>query len=252
MFPPPNLAVFFFPFFIKSRQTDHVLKINRPNTQAIPLIICSLLFWCLSSFIGTKAYGFRLLIDPGHGGNDRGAYHFNQKEKKLTLLLAQKIRDIIQKEKSNWRVHLTRDKDQYVALEKRVQMAEPFDLLLSLHANSSELRSINGMEVYFQPDQAIEATSTLQAIVADLKSNAKTQQSLALSRKLQENWQLSPSIIRRTPFFVIEKGTVPAVLIEVGFMSNANELQKLMDNSYQDQIAQSIVNALITYHSSLE
>lgn len=208
-------------------------------------------FFSVQSFC-TSSYAFRLLIDPGHGGNDRGAFHFNQKEKKLTLQLAQKVRDKLKKEKPDWQVQLSRENDQYVSLEKRVQLSEPFNLMLSLHGNSSDLRSIEGMEVYFQPDQKIEASSTLEAIVADLKSNAKTQQSLSLSKKIQEGWNFSPSIIRRTPFYVVEKGSIPSVLVEVGFMSNPNELKKLLDESHQEQIAQILVNALIAYHSSLE
>lgn len=242
--PQKNLAVFFFPFFEKSRQTKEVPL--RQNFFFILVLLSAI------SVICAPSYGFRILIDPGHGGNDRGAFHFNQKEKKLTLQLAQKVREKLRGQKPAWHVQLTRENDQYISLEKRVDMSEPFDLMISLHGNSSELSSIEGMEVYFQPDQKIDASSILEAIVNDLKSNAKTQQSLMLSKKLQDNWTFSPSIIRRTPFYVVEKGAVPSVLIEVGFMSNPSELKKLLVDSYQEEIAQSIVNALVAYHSSLE
>lgn len=196
------------------------------------------------AFISEKK--FQLIIDPGHGGNDIGALQNKIKESELVLILAKKIEILVHQKDPAISVRLTRSQNQYVNLEDRVQN-EASDLFLSLHANSSISNKVEGMEIYFQPDQKIKSTTTVEAIIEDLESMGKTQRSLEFSKILQSHWSISSSVLRRSAFFVIEKAKSTAVLVEVGFLTNFAEAQKLATDEYQNQIAESIVKAILDY-----
>jgi len=191
---------------------------------------------------------FQIIIDPGHGGNDTGALQNKIKESQLVLILAEKIEHLIHQQAPEVSTILTRTQNKYLSLEERIKYDQA-DLFLSLHANSSISNQVAGMEAYFQPDQKIIATTPLQTIVQDLESMGKTQQSLQFSKILQSQWGISPSVLRRSSFFVVEKTKSAAVLIEIGFLTNPSEAKKLATEDYQNQIAQTIVNAVLSYNT---
>ncbi len=210
-----------------------------------------LLLFQLQITLSAQEKKFHLMIDPGHGGNDAGAVSHKTKESDLVLSLAKKIQTLISTTQSEIEVQLTRSQNKYVSLDDRIKNVDP-DLYISLHANSSISNQVTGMEVYFQPEQKIKSKNSIDSIVEDLESIGKTKHSHLFSEKLQSQWSLSPSIMRRSGFYVIEKTSFPSVLIEIGFLTNPVEAEKLKTEAYQTQIAETIVNAVLDYKKSVQ
>jgi N-acetylmuramoyl-L-alanine amidase len=212
------------------------------------------MFFCLfSSTSYSQENKFKLIIDPGHGGNDVGANKNKIKESELVLTLSKKIQDLLQKSDIDIDVSLTRTTNSYLSLSDRIQHP-PVDLFLSLHANSSISSRVQGMETYLQTDLRneilVKSKNTVDAIVKDLESTGKTQHSLEFAKGLQSNWAYSPSVIRRFPFYVVEKTKSPALLVEIGFLTNSDEAKKLATEDYQNTIAETIVKTIIDYKKS--
>ena len=207
---------------------------------------------------------FILVIDPGHGGVDVGAVRGIFKESDITLKVAQKIQTLIQSEFSqNVEVILTRETNKSLTLENRVKVAETrnADLFISLHANSSQASYVSGMEFYFKkgvyavkmPD--IEASTAVKKIIGDLTSFGQTRQSLKFNQILQTQVKAlgsdSKTVIKRAPFFVIEKTTMPSALIEIGYISNISEAKMLLTDERQQEIAETIVKSIYDFKNSL-
>lgn len=224
-------------------------------------LLLSILFFSLSAMAeGTKP--FVLVIDPGHGGVDVGAVRGIFKESDITLKVAQKIQSIIQGEFSNnIEVILTRETNKSLSLENRVKVAEgkSADLFISLHANSSQASYVSGMEFYFKKGvyavkmPAIEASTAVKKIIGDLTSFGQTRQSLKFNQILQNQVKAlgadSKTVIKRAPFFVIEKTTMPSALIEIGYISNLSEAKLLLTDERQQEIAETIVKSIYEYKS---
>jgi len=210
-----------------------------------------------------RSYGaktFVLVIDPGHGGVDVGAVRGIFKESDITLKVAQKIQSLIQSQFSqNIEVILTRETNKSLSLENRVKVAEQrnADLFISLHANSSQASYVSGMEFYFRKGEskikmpAIEASTGVKKIIGDLTSFGQTRQSLKFNQILQNQVKAlgsdSKTVIKRAPFFVIEKTTMPSALIEIGYISNLSEAKLLLTEERQQEIAETIVKSIYDY-----
>ncbi len=207
---------------------------------------------------------FVLVIDPGHGGVDVGAVRGIFKESDITLKVAQKIQSLIQSQFSqNIEVILTRETNKSLSLENRVKVAErqSADLFISLHANSSQASYVSGMEFYFKKGvyaikmPAIEASTGVKKIIGDLTSFGQTRQSLKFNQILQNQVKAlgsdSKTVIKRAPFFVIEKTTMPSALIEIGYISNLSEAKLLLTEERQQEIAETIVKSIYAYKNSL-
>lgn len=226
-----------------------------------------ILFSTLKSFANDQK-PFVLMIDPGHGGIDAGAVRGIFKESDITLKVARKIQNLIQDDiltnpAQNIKVILTRETNKSLSLENRVKAAESHkaDLFISLHANSSQASYVSGMEFYFKkgvyaikmPD--IEASTAVKKIIGDLTSFGQTRQSLKFSQILQNQVKTleadSKTVIKRAPFFVIEKTTMPSALIEIGYISNISEAKLLLTDERQQQIAETIVKSIFEYKNSL-
>lgn len=221
----------------------------------------------------------RVMIDAGHGGVDAGAVVGVARESEIALKVAKALERRL-KSDSRFVALMTRDRDQMLSLSERVRRADAAeaDLFLSIHANSSPDQRARGVEFYFQnqlpPDEeslflaasenkmekvveAAHATddlkkeSDVRSIVEDLKRQVRLQKSFLLSRTLARTWQKAEKIdagsIRQAPFFVIAKSARPAVLVELGFLTNPIEAQKLMKSATQEQIAARIHQGLVEY-----
>ncbi len=244
---------------------------------------------------------FFVLIDPGHGGKDVGAFHEQLKESNLNLAVARLLAEKIGKE-PGWDSLLTRNSDQFMTLEARVALAEKIkpNLFVSLHANSSTDNTVRGLEFYFKsqlsleeerlqnahheefcelggnpsckkslpsgveqllavsteetassPQKAMVKNSVLGNILADLETTRKVESGFAFTRLLKNHFR-QRNKIKQAPFYVIDKTSAPAVLIEMGFLSNAVEAQKLMQQSYQAQLAEQIFATLKDYKHLLD
>lgn len=211
----------------------------------------SILFFSWIAFSSEKK--FNVVIDPGHGGTDSGAVQNKLKESDVVLQISKKILNLLEQTQPEMNVSLTRAENKFISLEDRIKKNEnkqDIDLFVSLHANSSVSRSVQGMEVYFQPDQNKKSDSVTQTIIDDLESIGKSKNSLNFAQNLQSSWTLSNSVIRRSSFFVVEKTEYPSVLVELGFLSNPQEAEKLKSAAYQSLIAETIVKSIIDYKNS--
>ncbi|MBX9669158.1 MAG: N-acetylmuramoyl-L-alanine amidase [Candidatus Obscuribacterales bacterium] len=173
--------------------------------------------------------GSVLVLDAGHGGNDPGAQRGFVKEKDLTLAIAQKTRDKLVE--SGIKVIMTRDEDSFISLSDRVAVTNNLkpDLFLSVHINSLESTSdIHGIETYYQSDISRPLAQNIhESIVSELGAPDRA--------------------IRKAKFYVINRAQVPAVLAEVGFISNKSERDKLVSADYQEKIAGALAKGAILY-----
>lgn len=206
-----------------------------------------ILFFCAH----TWAAPLNIIIDPGHGGNDKGATSGSAQESDLTLKLSQKIISLIQdKHADQIQARTTRTRNHYVSLPQRVQFLseEQPDLYLSLHYNSAFSESLSGTEVYFpQENKPATSLTVLDFIKQDLIETGRVKKSLQFSQMLSLDWPMPTLKLRRAPFYILEKSSSPVVLIEVGYLTNPAEQKRLLSAQTQDAAAESIVKALLNF-----
>lgn len=234
----------------------------------VKLILFSLIF----SF---SAFGKVVLIDPGHGGEESGAIgHLDPKKKKkvyekdLSLRLARKIREELSKSTS---VYLTRSMDRTVSLQERADMADlvKADLFLSIHFNSSTDSKSHGFELFYLDNNSNAATAKVEKtenlnleggelVVNQILVDLVVQQTVSHSKELAKSvhGKIKPLIKKyRIPdrgikpglFYVLALSKRPGLLIEGGFMSNVDELKKINEEKYLDQLAKQISLGVVEY-----
>src|SRR5881397_3536200 len=168
-----------------------------------------------------------VVIDAGHGGHDRGGIPGQRiAEKDMTLDVAQRLRNVLAA--SGYRVVMTRDTDVFVPLGARVSMANsyPNAIFVCIHFNSATRSGANGIETYFySTESAPLAASIHSAVVGGAPSENRG--------------------VRRRGYFVLRKTTVPAVLVECGFLTNPTEAQYAQTNVYRQQLAQEIARGIL-------
>jgi N-acetylmuramoyl-L-alanine amidase CwlD len=173
--------------------------------------------------------GTAIVIDAGHGGSDPGAQRGDIQEKELTLAIAEKVRKKLAA--CGARVMMTRSDDTFVSLEDRVAITNNLkpDLFLSVHINSLEANSsIYGVETYYQTEQSKTLAQAIhEALVGKLSVPDRN--------------------VRKARFYVINHTPVPAVLAEVGFISNKEERNKLISSDYQEQVADGLARGVMLY-----
>jgi N-acetylmuramoyl-L-alanine amidase len=196
-----------------------------------------------------------IIVDAGHGGHDTGALSFFKnnrvKESDLTLSLATKIKLIAEKKyKQNILVTLTRDHNKYIPLQQRFLNNTDADLLVSIHYNSSYSKQINGTEIYFPESRPFSQQETkkeqsdLTAIVSDLQNTGRIQKSILNAEKISTLWPLGLVKIRSGQFYLLEKSKIPTLLLEVGYISNKNSLESLLEVEKQNEIADHLLKSL--------
>jgi len=222
-------------------------------------------------FASLPLFAFNLVIDPGHGGSDRGAYRGSFVESEIVLKIADKLKIELQEKAPAINIFVTREDQRFIPLKDRVQLAhdKQADLFLSLHANSSTSAQVSGMEYYFSAQKnapvflkskqsaevAQNSPAIVEAIRNDLIDFGKTKQSLEFSKRIQTAWAQNEfgrkrshtSKIRRAPFYVIENTRMPSVLVEVGFISNQREARKLITDEYQTELAHALTEAIVDF-----
>jgi N-acetylmuramoyl-L-alanine amidase len=224
----------------------------------------------------TNSFGFTILIDPGHGGEDHGArarYYFAKgrwrliKEKDIALSLAKKIHEELGK--SNFNSYLTRSVDRSVSLAERAELAEKIkaDLFISVHINSSEGKTPRGFETYYldnHNDSAIKKVEQVEnkdlsgkelivnKILTDLviQRTVKSSKGLATSihsriqRVVGKRYKLKDRGVKPGLFYVLALTKRPAILLEVGFLSNSKELKKILDENFQRGYAKAVARGI--------
>ena len=196
-----------------------------------------------------------VLIDPGHGGRDPGAPGVSgtSQEKQLTLAMAKELADILE-ERGRVRVALTREDDRYLSLEQRAGIARRLQagLFLSLHMDSAPNPLAHGATIYSLSDVAssaeaarfaqaengadgalsTEADDSVRAILADVALREQMEASAGLAERLLRRasgrLELRPRPHQFAAFHVLRRAETPAVLIEAGYISNADDEARLM------------------------
>lgn len=173
---------------------------------------------------------FTVVIDAGHGGQDHGAQAADISEKALTAKITQKIQETMKNESVT--VHFTRLDDQMKSLSDRVNYVNQLqpDLLISLHVNQSKNENAQGFELYYSEDSKTAAASLSQA--EQLASTLATRTSL------------NNRGVKKGPFYILKNANCPAVLLEMGFVTNAHDQAYLTSQSGQNALAQSIIEHL--------
>jgi N-acetylmuramoyl-L-alanine amidase len=217
-----------------------------------------------------------IVVDPGHGGHDVGAVGpSGLQEKELALDIARRVAALLQEE-LGVRVVLTRARDQFIGLRERTTLAnrERADLFLSIHVNASPAASATGTETYFLSNEATDgaarraaeyenrlittdmgpksgAPEVVRSILWDLAQSDFQQESSRVAEALQNHLDRAlrrPSRgVKQAPFFVLGGAAMPAVLVEIGFISNAQDEQRLRDDGYRDRIARALVAGVAAY-----
>jgi len=216
-----------------------------------------------------------VVIDAGHGGKDPGAHGGGIKESKYTLNLAKMVGQRLQKQ--GIKVLYTRDSDKYIALEDRTSLANnrKADIFISIHVNSSNNKTHNGLETYYldvaRSDAAavvaarenavgVNQTNDLQFILSDLTRNTKRDESLELARTVQRytlqhlsmgGFKVNDNGVRSAPFYVLMGARMPAFLVEVGYLSNSNDLVLLKNSKYMERLADGISAGIMAYKKKL-
>ena len=212
----------------------------------------------------------KIVIDPGHGGRDAGAVgRRGAKEKDINLQVAKLLRDMIVKE-LKVDVVLTREKDTFISLRERSVIAnmENADIFISLHCNASRRLASRGIEVYFLSEaktdweRAVEALENaslkfelpekeaediLDAILLDLAQTEFLKESQKLAEFIQKSLVDKEEMdrgVKQAGFYVLYGVYMPAVLIEMGFITNPQEERLLRSKKYQKRICKKIVEGM--------
>lgn len=218
-----------------------------------------------------------VVIDPGHGGPDTGANTAEGlQEKILTLAIAQKTEALLEKE--GIRVVLTRSTDVQVPLIQRTAIANynRADLFLSIHLNASPAPSARGTETYYLSRDATDLWATqlaakenaagqdtaaapdggLNLVLWELAQTSVIVESAALAEAVQQEFNTllgtADRGVRQAPFVVLEGAQMPAILVEVAFLSNGEEAKRLADPAFQDQVAAALVKSILSFKARYE
>jgi N-acetylmuramoyl-L-alanine amidase len=211
-----------------------------------------------------------IVIDPGHGGEDLGARGpSGTVEKDVALSIARRVRaELVNARGLN--VFLTRDRDAELGLDDRTATANNYkaDLFVSIHVNASRARGARGSEVYFLSYQASDDESRrialaegsaerlgrtgdgtdLALILWDMAQAEHLEESSALASDLQEELAVVTGSegrgVKQAPFRVLVGATMPAVLVEVAFISNPEEEKLLASEAYQARVASAIAHGI--------
>ncbi|GMR23006.1 MAG: hypothetical protein BMS9Abin37_1396 [Acidobacteriota bacterium] len=205
-------------------------------------------------------------LDPGHGGTETGAEgQSGAVEKDVVLALSRRLRGLLQ-ERLGVRVILTRDGDRELSLDERAAIANSnkSNLFLSIHADASPRRNARGSSVYFLSHTSTPAQPSasgggdLEFILWDMAQTSHLSQSSRLAEILQEELQAVTGTkhvnrgIKQNSFRVLKGATMPAVLVEVGFISNVDEERLLGSAQYQDKLAEALYRGVLRYRDLFE
>jgi N-acetylmuramoyl-L-alanine amidase len=220
----------------------------------------------------------RIVVDPGHGGHDPGAVGpSGLQEKDVVLAIGLKLRELL-REELGLDVVMTRSTDVFIPLEERTAIANKVnaDLFLSVHATAAANRNASGIETYYlnlaktekaaqlaakENGTSLEKVSVLQAILFDLMANYKLNDSAHLADEVQKslyrkarsyNVDVKNLGVKQGPFYVLVGASMPSILVETAFLSNAQEEIRLNDPLYRDLTAEGILDGVRGYISSLK
>lgn len=214
-----------------------------------------------------------IVLDPGHGGRDPGNVGPGRKsEKDINLAITRKLAALIRK-KTTYDVYLTRSEDHWISLTDRALFANKFPsdetLFVSIHCNSHPSPHVHGLESYIFNLQATdkfaaelakwendeEVVSPVDFIINNLHKRGVEKYSWEAARIMQSvlvshlgsrdrNRSAPDKMVRRAPFRVLADTKMPALLVELGYLSNKSEYKKLNSPAYQDKVAHVLLKSI--------
>lgn len=248
------------------------------------------LLCCLWSFLPffcfpSEGKDFTVVIDPGHGGKDPGAIGKRGKEKHINLNVALKLGTLIRENHKDVKVVYTRQKDTFVALDKRAQIANnaQADLFISIHTNSvAKGRTVKGTETYTlglhrtndnlevakkensviliendyeQRYAGFNPNSSESYIIFEFLQDKNMEKSVQFATFIQKQFKTTAKRIdkgvHQAGFLVLRETTMPGVLVELGYISNPEEERYLLTESGTSALAKSIYQAFVNYKQKL-
>ncbi len=242
-------------------------------------LVCLLFIGVVTAYSDDKP--FVVVIDAGHGGKDPGAfgYTLKLKEKDINLKTALKVGELLAKEKGV-KVLYTRKKDVFIPLDDRAQIANKAkaDLFISIHTNAAENRSAKGTESYavgsssanlevakrenavmlYESDyktkyRGFDPNSTESYIMFDILQSKYMEQSISFASLVEQNFSKtgrSSRGVKQAGFWVLKQAAMPAVLVELGYISNREEENFLSKDKNLDKLANDILKAFVQYKKS--
>ena len=228
----------------------------------------------------TRALGLkirRIVLDPGHGGHDQGtAGPTGLTEKEVVLDIGLRLGALLE-DGLGAEVIYTRKDDRFVPLEQRTKMANDSkaDLFLSIHANSSPIKAVSGVETFF-----LSFTTSKSALETAARENATSErgvfelrdllQKIALKDKIDESREFASRVnaalykcwynptanvrnrgVKRAPFVVLIGANMPSILTEIGFLSNVRDEKELRKPDVRQKIAEALFKGISQYADSL-
>lgn len=196
-----------------------------------------------------------IMIDPGHGGKDIGGHGNRVKEKYLTLQLAKKLQASLRRR--GYMVLLTRSSDQTLSLKQRTKLCKNLtpDIFISIHANIAGTKSVKGIETFCLSPTGTASSHGGKTSAKIEKGNKFDKNNSALGYEIQKGLlQYSKAAdrgLKHARFYVLKHATAPAILVEVGFLSNKSEARQLKTNAYQDKIIKGLEAGILAYHRKL-
>jgi N-acetylmuramoyl-L-alanine amidase len=197
-----------------------------------------------------------VILDPGHGGQDSGAMAGNVLEKDLTFDVAERVNRILGGQ--GMPTLLTRTGDFYVSLTDRAKLINRADhaIVVSIHFNDGPRPKVSGIETYFAAHQitGVPTIASWLPFLQKIGSVRPNVESQSLAQFIQEQLVAHTQAIDRgtkaEQFYVLANVRHPAVLVEGGFLTNKDEIGKLADANYREQMAVAISDGILKYRDT--
>ncbi|MCX8029390.1 MAG: N-acetylmuramoyl-L-alanine amidase [Brevinematales bacterium] len=214
-----------------------------------------------------------VVIDAGHGGKDPGAVHNGFREKDINLIYAREIASKLARILSSKGINvvLTRNEDAYLTLEQRAKITsdlmkqtQGYGIFISIHQNASPIKTKKGPEIYYVSDKAVDddtravlafensfipkdeikKVGELEKIISKIRSVALMEESRILSETISSSMINLKPIVKGAPFYVIKYIPVPSILVEVGYISNPEEVKTITSKDYISSFTDMISNGI--------
>jgi len=179
--------------------------------------------------------GYKVVVDAGHGGTDNGAYYGGIAEKDINLSIAKYVQQLLNK--YDVTVYMTRTADVTTALASRTGLANSVnaDLFVSIHSNAIVGRpNIKGTELLYKASGLVKDGVTNRILANNLQDNVT-----------ENAGTYDKGLINRTNLYVLNRTTMPAALVEVGYMTNSSDLANLKSDSFRKKVAEGIVDGIL-------
>ena len=261
-----------------TKNDKKIAKKPEPINQKAMKITADTAIAATSNKLSKKQKASKIIVlDPGHGGDDVGALSQNKKlrEKDIVLNVSKKTASLLKER--GYKVLFTRSNDRFIKLRSRTSFANDkgAHLFISIHANAApnkqKAKSMNGIETFFLSPSRSERSMN----AANLENKADTDEmnyftkvsflnflnrekiiasnklaidmQAALLKSVRAGYKVSDGGVREAPFWVLVGALMPAVLIEIGYISHPDESQKIANSKYQDRLAKGIADGVDEY-----